>query len=332
MNTKLIAEHIFQKRMVTELYPTGIVSLVSDTFSFFDILQYSVPALKEDILARQPDEWGLCKTVFRPDSGDPADILCGIPVMDLTGETDYKGDPITLDQAEQWFLDEIRDKVGTETPFGEFGDPEPYGYFKFEGKTYKLTADIEWNRYDKQYYYIENASIASCEEVELTPQQKGAVECLWEVFGGTETDKGYKMLNDKVGLIYGDSITLERAKNIMERLEAKGFASGNVVFGIGSYTYQHVTRDTFGFAMKATYAEVNNEPRELFKDPATDSGTKKSAKGLLRVDLEDGRYKLSDQQTGEQEEGGELELVFKNGQLLKETSLQEIRDRLNSYL
>ena len=71
-------------------------------------------------------------------------------------------------------------------------------------------------------------------------------------------------------------------------MKAKGFASTNVVLGIGSFTYQYNTRDTFGFAMKATYGEVNGEGRAIFKDPITDDGTKKSAKGLMKIELIDG--------------------------------------------
>lgn len=237
------------KRLVTESNPTGIISIVSDTWDFWKVITEFTQELKEDILNRQPDEWGLCKTVFRPDSGDPADILCG-------------------------------------NPDAEVG----------------------------------------------TPEYKGAVECLWEVFGGTETEKGYKVLNDKVGLIYGDSITLERANDILSRLKAKGFASTNVVFGIGSYTYQYITRDTFGWAMKATYAEVNGQPRELFKDPITDSGVKKSAKGLLRVEEEDGEYVLYDRQTPEQEAQGCLQEVFRDGRMVKRTTLSQARELLSSYM
>lgn len=122
---------------------------------------------------------------------------------------------------------------------------------------------------------------------------KGSVEVLWEIFGGTETETGHKLLNSHVGLIYGDSITLERAEQILERLHKKGFASGNVVFGIGSYTYNYITRDTLGFAMKATYAVVDGVPRNVFKDPKTDAGGKRSAKGLLSVEKDEhGEYVL----------------------------------------
>src|SRR5690606_34918879 len=109
-----------------------------------------------------------------------------------------------------------------------------------------------------------------------------------------------------IGAIYGDSITLERATQICERLKQNGFASTNVVLGIGSFTYQYNTRDTFGFAMKATYGEVDGEGREIYKDPITDDGTKKSAKGLIKIELVDGNYQLVDQVTWEEEKQGEL--------------------------
>lgn len=166
-----------------------------------------------------------------------------------------------------------------------------------------------------------------------SPAYKGAVEILWNIFGGTTNEKGYKTLNQKVGLIYGDSITLERQREILQRLSDKGFASDNIVFGIGSYTYQYNTRDTFGFAMKATYGVVNGEARSIFKDPITDSGIKKSAKGLLFVkrDEPDGDYYLIDEvsEAREQSENNNLTPVFRNGKLLKETSLAEIRQKLH---
>ena len=138
------------------------------------------------------------------------------------------------------------------------------------------------------------------------------------------------MLGDTVGLIYGDSISLPRAFEIMRRLAAKGFASSNVVFGIGSYTYNMLSRDTFGWAMKAIYAEVGEEQVDIYKDPATDDGTKKSARGLLRVEREGGAYVLYEQQTLEQFDAGELKPVFRDGELLVTTTLAEIRERLKA--
>lgn len=162
-----------------------------------------------------------------------------------------------------------------------------------------------------------------------TAERKGVYELLWDTFGGTVNEKGYKVLDPHIGVIYGDSITLDRQKEIYRRLEAKGFAATNLVLGIGSYTYQYKTRDSLGFAMKATWCQVNGEPREIFKSPKTDSGMKKSLKGLIRVDKdENGIYYATDCVSREQEAGGCLETVFENGKLLKEVSMTEIRERL----
>lgn len=226
------------KRLICDVYPKGIVSIVSDTWDLWKVLTDYLPRLKEEITGREG------KVVVRPDSGDPVLIICGNP----------------------------------------------------DGKT---------------------------EE-----ERKGVIELLWDVFGGTVNAKGYKELVPQIGAIYGDSITVERATRICESLKQKGFASTNVVLGIGSYTYQYNTRDTFGFAMKATYGEVNGTGREIFKDPITDDGTKKSAKGLMKIEKVNGRYQLKDQATWEEEQQGELQEVFRDGKLLVDDSLAAIRERM----
>ena len=177
---------------------------------------------------------------------------------------------------------------------------------------------------------------------------KGVIELLWDIFGGTINSKGYKVLNEHIGCIYGDAITLERAEEICRRLEAKGFASSNIVFGIGSYTYNMNTRDTFGFALKTTYGVVNGKELMLYKDPITDDGTKKSQKGMVSVFRDEYFDELMyrDEYTKkDKEEAIEmrkvhptdehyemLQTVFLNGELVKEYNLQEIRDRLKQEL
>ena len=126
--------------------------------------------------------------------------------------------------------------------------------------------------------------------------RKGLIECLWDLFGGTINSAGYKVLDSHIGSIYGDSITEERALAICARLKAKGFACTleNFVLGIGSFTYNFVTRDTHGFAIKATYGVVNDEERLIFKDPQTGDGLKKSARGRLALIEQDGDVVLVD--------------------------------------
>jgi nicotinamide phosphoribosyltransferase len=274
------------RRLITKVYPKGIVSIVSDTWDFWKVITEYAVELKEEILSREPNELGLAKVVFRPDSGNPVKVICG---------WDYT----EVNNLDDWSLLDVETKV-----------------VKCDGRYYLADAyDTGWTT---------KFELSEISESEV----KGAVECLWDVFGGTVNDKGYKVLNERVGLIYGDSITLERAKAILEGLEAKGFASCNIVFGIGSYTYQHVTRDSFGFAMKATYGIINGENVEIFKDPVTDRGDKKSAKGLLCVGKEGDDFVLYDQQTPEEAGLGELKTVFYNGGLLVDWSLEDIRAKL----
>ena len=177
---------------------------------------------------------------------------------------------------------------------------------------------------------------------------KGVIELLWDTFGGTINSKGYKVLDPHIGCIYGDAITLERAEEICKRLESKGFASSNIVFGIGSYTYNMNTRDTFGFALKTTYGVVNGKELMLYKDPITDDGTKKSQKGMVSVFRDEyfdelmyrDEYTKKDKEeaiemrkTHPTDEHYEmLQTVFLNGELVKEYNLQEIRDRLKQEL
>lgn len=312
------------RRLIQDIYPTGVVSIVSDTWDFWKVISETALELKDLIMARQPNHTGLNKVVFRPDSGDPVEILCGLEIPAFDDASD-------LENAKYWAKSYFVDKIRNETDHGEEGPTHFKGLFSHKGQVYSLELMLIWDRHDKEFYYLKDTGVGiiSCEPVELTPEQKGAVQVLWEIFGGTITDKGFKLLDQHVGLIYGDSITLDRAERIMKRLVDKGFASGCVVLGIGSYTYQYMTRDSMGHAMKATYGIVDGVEREIFKDPVTDKGgVKKSAKGLLRVEMVDGEYVLYDQQTSDQEAQGELKTIFYNGKQSNLTTWKEIRARL----
>jgi len=250
-NTKAIAELIYIKRLITEIYPTGIVSLVSDTFNLWDVLTFALPKLKDTILARDGGPNSLDKVVIRPDSGNPVKILCGDPSAE-----------------------------------------------------------------------------------EGSPEHKGVVELLWDLFGGTVNEHGYKVLDSHIGAIYGDAITIPRCRAICEQLKEKGFASTNVVYGIGSFTYQYNTRDTLGFAMKSTSVTIDGKQMPIFKDPKTDDGTKKSALGRVTVhrlapkDQKDSLYYIDESDEITTSSPNLLTPLFHNGTLVKETSLSEIRRKL----
>lgn len=159
---------------------------------------------------------------------------------------------------------------------------------------------------------------------------QGGIRILDAVFGHTIDSKGYKVLNSKVGMIYGDGMYLERYERTLARLAEMGYAACNLVIGVGGILRHH-SRDTFGFAIKATYVEVEGEPRDIEKDPVTDS-KKKSHKGLISLRFENGEYVTVDQCTPEEEATSLLPTVFRNGEILIEYTLAEIRARVEASL
>lgn len=224
---------------ILDLYPEGIVSVVSDTYDLWSVITKILPKLKDRILARDG------KLVIRPDSGVPEDIICG----------DSNSDNINA--------------------------------------------------------------------------RKGVIQLLWEIFGGTINSKGYKVLDSHIGAIYGDSITLVRAEDICRRLAASGFASTNVVLGIGSFTYEYVTRDTLGFAMKTTYAEINGADVPIFKSPITDIDKLKfSAMGRLACHSVDGKLTLINNATPEQRATSLYKPVWDSGNWIKRYTWNEVRSNL----
>ena len=241
-------------------FPTGILSIVSDTFDLWKLITEYLPANKEAIMSREG------KLVIRPDSGDPVDIICGV-------------------------------NDGTVRPVNGGFDTDK----GFRGENYLNE-----------------------------PTTKGVIELLWDIFGGTINEQGYKVLDPHIGAIYGDSITLERQIQMYERLEEKGFAATNIVLGVGSFTYQCNTRDTVGFAAKGAWFEANGIGYDIFKDPVTDDGTKKSLKGKVQVVMEGDEYHVNTQCDWEQEGQGFLQTIYEDGQFPNQTTLTEIRSRINT--
>jgi nicotinic acid phosphoribosyltransferase len=383
---------------------------VSDTWDLWKVLTELLPTLKEEIEARDG------KLVIRPDSGDPVDILCGLPAGNKSDhqkllETYFdKGSHLTivydsvakkfawksdfaskkaktygtleniestlnlydleevveyLDEQLSTFTDkidedEILDIVNStglgDTVYNFHSDNEDR--FSVEDKGWLEPIEFSFVIIHSGHVYKYHSSSSyeiiahNCNSEETityigevgtpkpkTPADKGVVELLWDLFGGTVNEQGYKVLSPKIGAIYGDSITVERAIQICERLKAKGFASTNVVLGIGSFTYQFNTRDTYGFAVKSTYAEVAGTQNNLSKDPITDDGTKKSATGLLRVtkNPKTGEFVLEEKLTipggklvSENYDSGLLEKVYVDGKFVKRTTIKEVRERLKA--
>lgn len=247
-----------------DLFPKGILSIVSDTFDLWKLVTEYLPANKEAIMGRNG------KLVIRPDSGDPADIICGVN--------------------------------------GKYGSTLGNYLIEREGQL-----------------RLKNPNTGITKPISLS-ESKGLIELLWDIFGGTINDQGYKVLDPHIGAIYGDSITLDRQINIYERLEEKGFAITNIVLGIGSYTYQMNSRDTFGFAAKGSWFMADGIMYDIYKDPVTDDGTKKSLKGLISVTS---NLEVLTQCDQDQENSGILRVIYEDGKFYNQVSLTEIRSKIN---
>ena len=295
-DARFLAEVEFLKRYITEIFPKGFVSYVADSYDFWAIITKAAKILKQEIMARDG------RVVFRPDSGIPEHIIAGYRIYgDFSGEN-----------AE----DNIYTALYDENP---------------------SVKDAEVVLMNGKYYFIdrnEQDDIWSIGDELPRHEAIGAIACLWEIFGGEVNTKGYKVLDTHVGLIYGDSITVARAKDIFERLKDKGFASSNIVFGVGSFTTQYTTRDSLGMAVKATGAVIDGEQIMVVKEPKTDLG-KKSAKGFLKVVRNMfGQLELIDncQLEDVQSDDNELRRVFYNGKLIVDEDLTTIRERAAAQL
>ena len=219
-------------------YRNSIVSIVSDTYSIWDVLTKHAVTLKDDILARPEG----AKVVFRPDSGDPKKIL--------------------------------------------LGDPEAV----------------------------------------MREPRLGVFALLDEVFGHTVNEKGYKVLNKKIGVIYGDGMFFERWLDILTTMKEMGWSAENLIVGVGGILRNH-SRDTFGFALKATYVEIGGEGHNIMKDPVTDHG-KKSHEGLIGL-FSDENYNLVTRDKLTMKEVNSafnfLVPVYEDGKQLIFNSLDEMR-------
>ncbi len=264
-------------------FPNGILSYVGDTMNLWKVITHVASRLKKEILGRDG------KLVFRPDSGDPETILCGVGATE-----EYNG----------W-------------------DYEEY-----------------LNEYDSKKIH------RVCES-----EFKGVINLLAEIFGTEETSTGYLRLNSHIGAIYGDSINLERQVAIYSNLASQGYAATVVVLGIGSFSYVYMTRDQAGYAAKGAWFEIEQErtdinpkndpnfegfhnPKEkigfnIYKDPITDDGTKKSLKGFQFVN---DKYEVEGEVSEEKafSEENMLKTIYKNGKFFNQTTLEEIRERLNN--
>jgi len=292
------------RKLLTEIYPDVSFAAVCDSYDFWNILTNVLPTLKDEINQHK----GFIGV--RHDSADPVTALCGIPEIRIPNELFQKyaaqlGGPegeMTLEVVEE-------DKIALEELISEaLGDidyetPLVAEALSNNNKEVIITIEAETTKSYrcmlKAYRDYENDICDFQVNVEGEPtwEDKGMVQTIYEIFGGSLNDKGYKVCNPHIKAVYGDSITIQRAEKIFNILTYKGFSIENVSLGVGSFSFEALedqfgnllpfTRDTFSIAIKCTYAQIEDENGNLkgipvFKDPKGFSG-KKSNKGLCYV-------------------------------------------------
>lgn len=155
-----------------------------------------------------------------------------------------------------------------------------------------------------------------------------SLRVLGEKFGYTLNSKGYKKLPDNIGVIQGDGVNEDSIKEILEEITQQGWAADNVVFGMGGGLLQDLTRDTMKFAMKCSAIRINGEWHDVQKNPIGDS-SKASKGGILSLSRNDETGELVTVRRDSVHRENNLIPVFRNGELLVDQSLEEIRKRAN---
>lgn len=223
--------------------PNGVISVVSDTYQYWDVIDYVLPKLKEKIMARDG------KLVIRPDS-----------------------------------LDEYR---------------------KATGQTIKSTED----------------------------QLVTTLQALYDTFGGHVNSKGYKVLDQHIGLIHGEGITLDNIRPMFDAILNAGFSAENIVFGLGAYVYSvKVSRDDFGQALKATNCVIDGKEKVIFKAPhSKKEAFKRSPHGAVSIHGNSGEYYMIENLTMEEaanDEDNQMTLLYSPKYGNRVTSLKDIRQKI----
>ena len=323
------------KRLLTKIYPKSSFSMVSDSYDYDRMVTEILPACKEEIMAHEG------YLGVRGDSGDPVEIVAGKDIIWVTPYDEEEGEKLFNDvkYTDEWLYDFCRD---------EDIEEDTILYFNFKDTFFKVDVCPQWTNErgawtDKKYYFVDDYEF-EWETVAPSLELLGTVWSLMNDFGYTVNSKGYKVLPPQLKVIYGDSITPQRCEAIYERLSAQGIAINNVSLGVGSFSfmcletidedgtthYNPYTRDTFGIAIKATYGAINDKPVPIFKNPKALSW-KKSQKGCVVVAL-DGQSYTDEHAFAEahcyKAEENLLQPIFSNGEIKKEQTLAEIRNRL----
>ena len=333
-----------------DLYKNVSFAAVCDSYDFWNVLTNILPNnFMEEINERGK------RGVFigvRHDSAEPVDALCGtVPILHA-------------DAVKRIPKDMLEDGTKLECMTLTFTEEEANNLWEQGFREGNLVAVM----CDGEEYLVRIRAVEHLSGIDETVdkdcptmwasgvlqnrsrtwEEKGMVESMYELFGGSVNSKGFKVLNPGIKAGYGDSITITRAKRIYKRLEIKGYAANNVSLGVGSFSFQALenedgslspfTRDTFSIACKTTHSKYADEygticERWVYKNPANFS-QKKSQRGFCRIFFdENGNLTYEDELYERHLVGKNSALVpyFKDGKEYKQ-NFNAIRETIDENL
>jgi nicotinamide phosphoribosyltransferase len=226
----------------------------------------------------------------------------------------------------------------TITAWGRRGEAQAYqnmlDQFAKPGALVAVVSDSYdlWNAVDCLWGdRLRQAVIDSGATVILRPDSGNPVEVVGKVlqrldhhFGSTRNQKGYKVLNH-VRVIQGDGVNEDSILEILQSIEALGFSATNIAFGMGGALLQKLNRDTQKFAIKCSEVTIAGEAIPVYKAPITDLGKTSKQGRLALLKTESGFETVAE--TAQVAPLNQLSLVFENGVILQEDSLEAIRQR-----
>jgi len=160
-------------------------------------------------------------------------------------------------------------------------------------------------------------------------------EILFNKFGYTVNSKGYKVLPPQLRVIQGDGVNYESIKTIYAALKQACISAENLVLGMGGALLQKVDRDTQRFALKCSSAVINGTAVNVAKSPTEMNANgditasfKKSKSGRLKLVKINGNF-TTVTEAGNESFADELQIVFENGEIIKQLTFEEVRANLN---
>lgn len=153
---------------------------------------------------------------------------------------------------------------------------------------------------------------------------------LWKSFGGTKNEKGFKVLNPKVGIIYGDGIDYDLIGQILSAVVGAGFAVSNIIFGMGGALLQRLDRDTQKMAFKASWGQVNGVGRDVWKETKTDA-SKASKRGRIKLIKDNKLNTFITVDESDSRPDTTMVTVFENGKVTKTYTFDEVRKNAEKF-